>query len=154
MKTRTSKGLLLAALLLTGCLTPLQAQNYSIAWYKIAGGGGSSTNSQYSLSGTIGQQDAGGPMTGGNYSLNGGFWSLFAVQTAGAPLLNIQLAGPNSVVISWPVPDPIAFVLQQNNDLTTTNWANVGIVPTVVNGTNTVTVPPALGNMFYRLVNP
>jgi len=76
------------------------------------------------------------------------------VQTAGAPLLNIQLAGPNSVVISWPVPDPIAFVLQQNNDLTTTNWANVGIVPTVVNGTNTVTVPPALGNMFYRLVNP
>jgi len=38
MKTRTSKGLLLAALLLTGCLTPLQAQNYSIAWYKITGG--------------------------------------------------------------------------------------------------------------------
>src|SRR5271157_3921855 len=32
-------------------------QSYSIGWYKIAGGGGSSSNGQYSVSGTIGQQD-------------------------------------------------------------------------------------------------
>ena len=42
----------------------------------------------YSVSGTIGQHDAGGPMTGGNYSLTGGFWALYAVQTPGAPCLH------------------------------------------------------------------
>jgi len=31
------------------------AQSYSIDWFKVAGGGGTSTNAQYSLSGTIGQ---------------------------------------------------------------------------------------------------
>ena len=46
--------------------TPAFAQSYSIDWYKIAGGGGTSSNGQYIVSGTIGQHDAGGPMTGGN----------------------------------------------------------------------------------------
>ena len=32
-------------------------------------------------------------MTGGNFPLNGGFWSLFAVQTLDAPPLTIQLIG-------------------------------------------------------------
>ena len=49
------------------------SQAYSIDWYKIAGGGGTSTNGQYAVTGTIGQPDAGGAMTGGNYSLTGGF---------------------------------------------------------------------------------
>ena len=34
------------------------AQQYSVDWYKVAGGGGTSTNGQYSVSGTIGQPDA------------------------------------------------------------------------------------------------
>src|ERR1035438_7237918 len=76
------------------------AQNYSIDWFKVAGGGGTSSNGQYSVSGTIGQPDAGGPMTGGNYSLTGGFWSLFAMQTPGAPLLTITRAG-NLAIVSW-----------------------------------------------------
>ena len=41
------------------------AQQYSIDWYKIAGGGGTSTGGTYAVSGTIGQHDAGGPMTVG-----------------------------------------------------------------------------------------
>ena len=36
------------------------AQSYSIDWYKIAGGGGTSTGGVYSVSGTIGQNDAAG----------------------------------------------------------------------------------------------
>ncbi len=59
-------------------LTPLVliAQNYSIDWYKIAGGGGTSTGGVYAVSGTIGQTDAGGPLTNGQYSVTGGFWVL------------------------------------------------------------------------------
>jgi hypothetical protein len=66
------------------------AQQYSIDWHKIAGGGGASSGSQYVVSGTIGQHDASSAMAGGNYSLTGGFWSLIAiVQMPGAPLLVI-----------------------------------------------------------------
>ena len=65
------------------------AQQYSIDWYKIAGGGGASTGGTYSVSGTIGQPDASGAMTGNGYSLVGGYWAMFAVQTPGAPLLTI-----------------------------------------------------------------
>jgi hypothetical protein len=76
------------------------AQVYSIEWSKVACGGDTSTNDQYSVSGTIGQHDAGTAMTGGNYSLTGGFWSLISVvQTAGLPNLTIAKVG-NSVIIS------------------------------------------------------
>src|SRR3954453_3136086 len=81
------------------------AQSYSINWYTIDGGGGTSTGGVYSVSGTIGQPDAGTqPMTGGNYSVTGGFWSLFAVQTPGAPLLRIFLTTTNTAVVAWPAP--------------------------------------------------
>ena len=78
------------------------AQTYSIDWYKIAGGGDTSAGGTYTVSGTVGQHDAGGPMTGGNYSLTGGFWSLISVvQTAGLPNLTIAHTG-NNVVVAWP----------------------------------------------------
>ena len=48
----------------TGRCFSASAQSYSINWYKVAGGGGTSTNAQFSLSGTIGQPDASGAMTG------------------------------------------------------------------------------------------
>jgi hypothetical protein len=43
-------------------------------------------------------------MKGGNFSLTGGFWSLFAVQTPGAPLLTIRLTTTNTAIVSWPSP--------------------------------------------------
>src|ERR1035441_1442926 len=79
------------------------AQQYNVDWYTIDGGGGTSSNGQYVVSGTIGQPDA-GTMNGGNYSVTGGFWSLLAVvQTPGAPLLSIQRTTTNTVLISCTV---------------------------------------------------
>ena len=46
---------------------------YTLPWWTVDGGGGRSSNAQYSLSGTIGQTDA-GVLSGGNYTLLGGFW--------------------------------------------------------------------------------
>ena len=129
------------------------AQQYSIDWYTIAGGGGASSNGQYVVSGTIGQPDA-GTMNGVNYSLTGGFWSLLAVvQTPGAPLLTIHLTATNSAVISWPVSSP-EFNLQKNSALGTANWGGVTNVPTVVGGQNQVIIAPPAGNWFYRLKYP
>src|ERR1035441_2557061 len=99
-----AKLLLCFILLLSACCLRALGQTYSIDWYKISGGGGTSTNGQYSLSGTIGQHDAGGPMTGGSYSLTGGFWALYAMQTPGAPVLSIKLTATNTVMVYWPSP--------------------------------------------------
>ena len=160
MKTRfikltRSPVFILAAMVLSLTLaaTRLHAQSYSIDWYKIAGGGGTSTNGPYSLSGTIGQHDAGGPMTGGNYSLTGGFWALFAVQSPGAPLLTITLTSTNTAMVYWPSPST-GFNLQQNINLATTNW--VAVTNTITdNGTiKFIIVNPPTGNRFYRLSKP
>ncbi len=134
------------------CLSVL-GQSYSIDWYKVAAGGGTSTGGVYSVSGTIGQHDAGGPMTGGNYSLTGGFWSLFAVQTAGAPVLNIKLTTTNTAQVYWLSPST-GFNLQVSTNLTPTTW----IMPAETvqdNGTiKFILVNLPAGNRFYRLRNP
>ena len=145
----TLKKLMLSALFL-GVLTPaLRAQNYSVDWFKIAGGGGASSNSEYSISGAIGQLDASGPMTGGNFQVTGGFWSfLSVVQTPGAPLLAISYTA-NQAVISWPSGSS-GWTLQTNINLSNTNWENY--TGPVVN--NSVTSAPPKGNVFFRLVKP
>ena len=128
------------------------AQNYSIDWFKIAGGGGTSTNGQYSLSGTIGQHDASGAMTGANYSLTGGFWSFISVvQTAGAPALCISQSG-GTVTVYWQ--DVSGWSLQQNNDLAVpANWLASGVV-TTSGGTNYLNITSPPGNLFFRLQHP
>ena len=50
-----------------------QAGDYQITWHTIDGGGGTSTDGDFALTGTIGQPDA-GEMEGGDYKLAGGFW--------------------------------------------------------------------------------
>jgi hypothetical protein len=143
----------IAGLSATLLLLVTASAQYSIDWFKIAGGGGTSTNGQYSLSGTIGQHDAGGPMTGGNFSLTGGFWSIYAVQTFGAPVLTISFTTTNTATVSWPSPST-GWNLQVNTNLAGTNWtATVEAVND--NGTiKFIIVNPPAGNRFYRLKNP
>jgi len=45
-------------------------------------------------------------------------------------------------------------VLQQNSDLTTTNWLTVTNTPTVTNGQNQAILAPPGGSEFYRLEYP
>jgi hypothetical protein len=125
------------------------AQNYSIDWYKIAGGGGTSTGATYQVTGTIGQPDASGAMTGGNYSLTGGFWSLISVvQTSGAPTLYISHSG-STVTVYWQ--DVSGWSLQQNGNLSSpSGWSGSGGV-TTSNGTNYLNISSPTGNLFFRL---
>jgi len=142
----------LKIILMALALTPLVAQaqtNCSIDWFTIDGGGGTSTGGVYTVSGTIGQPDA-GTMSGGNYSLTGGFWALYAVQMPGAPLLTIAVTGPNTVVVSW-LAGAGSFTLQTNNNLNTSNWVNVGGTVYSNGGTNSVIINPPAGNLFFRL---
>jgi hypothetical protein len=142
------KKLIILFVLLVPALS--QAQSYSIDWYKVAGGGGTSTGNVYSVTGTIGQPDASGVMRGGNYSLTGGFWSLISVvQTAGAPDLTITHLG-NIVAVSWPATG--SYTLQQTANLAAGNgWTMSGYSITTANGTNSITITPPVGSLFFRL---
>jgi hypothetical protein len=143
----------IALCLLTGSLAAVTAQNYSIDWHTIDGGGGTSTGGVYSVSGTIGQPDA-GTMSGGSYSVAGGFWGIIsAIQTPGAPLLTIRRTQTNTVVVSWPSPSP-GFVLQQNGNLNTSNWIAASESVTDNGANKFIVVNPPSGNRFYRLFKP
>ena len=152
MRTDLFKNFL-AGFLLGGGLCMAQAQNlqnYSIDWFKVAGGGGTSSNGQYSISGTIGQYDAGEPMVSYNYSLTGGFWSIYALQTPGAPILTVASVS-NTVVVSWSS-FATNYVLVQNSDLATPTWTT-SEYPITTNGDTvsiTITSPPP-GELFFRL---
>jgi hypothetical protein len=126
-----------------------QSTNYSISWYTIAGGGGTSSGGAYSLSGTIGQHST-ASMSGGNYSLTGGFWSIIAaVQTPGAPLLSVTLAGKEAT-ISWAAP-AAGFVLEESQSLTTGSWSASTTTLSTNSGVISVTVPAGSGYQFFRL---
>src|SRR5215813_12113494 len=143
----------LTVLWLALAATAVKGQNYSINWHSIDGGGGTSTGGVYTVSGTIGQPDAGW-MTGGNYTLQGGFWGIIAaIQTPGAPGLRVVLTTSNTVVVAWPNPST-GFNLQQNLDLGTPGWASVTNVPTMVGNELQVIVAPPPGNRFFRLKSP
>lgn len=120
---------------------------YSISWFKVAGGGSTSTNGPFFLSGTVGQSDAGGPMTGGPYSLAGGYWVLpvaVPTPTSGAPVLHIVPAGPGEAMLSW-TPAAPGWLLQEAPQPTGT-WTN-----SPSGAANPVTVPATLPFKFYRL---
>jgi hypothetical protein len=146
MKTQMSLWFVLSGTALS-CL----AQPFAINWSTIDGGGGTSTGGVYSVSGTIGQPDA-GKMSGGNYTLQGGFWGVIAaVQTPGAPLLSIFRTTTSTVEVSWPSPSS-GWRLQQNtNSVSSVNWSNVTSGIQDDGTTMTLIVNPPAGNRFYRL---
>jgi len=128
----------------------LRAQTYSIPWHTIDGGGGTGTGGVYSVSGTIGQPDAGGPMTNGPFSLTGGFWALpQLVQTPGAPTLYITNAAPGWATLWWTPATDTNWVLQERTNLTLGAWTN-----SPSGATNPVAVPATLPAKFYRLLKP
>jgi hypothetical protein len=138
-----------AALVLALTAPTIHAQSFAIDWYKISGGGGTSTGATYQVTGTIGQADAGGAMTGGSYTLTGGFWSLISVvQTPGMPTLTITHAG-GSVIVSWPSTG--SYTLQQNTEAATTNWGPSGYTVITADGTSSATFTPGPGRLFFRL---
>lgn len=125
----------------------VRAQNYSIDWSTIDGGGDTSTGGSYALTGTIGQPDA-GILSGGNYTLQGGFWPGLIVPGAGErPTLLIQLSG-TGLSISW-YPATTGFALQEADDPASPTWT-----PVAHGDTSPVVISPTSRARFYRLCHP
>ena len=141
---------ILPCFLVAGSLTTAFGQSFSIDWHTIDGGGGVSAGGVFSVNGTIGQPDAGGPMTGGPYSVVGGYWALpIGVPTPGLPTLLIVHGAPGFATLSWSPATP-GFVLQQSDSLAPSSWSDA---PSGAG--NPVTVSATLlPGKFYRLRKP
>jgi len=92
---KRSLALAAAGALLAGA--PAMAQIASLTWKTIDGGGETSTGGGFTLSGTIGQPDA-GTLSGFGYEIQGGFWPGVGVashcyancdDSTTAPVLNV-----------------------------------------------------------------
>jgi hypothetical protein len=114
--------------------------------------GGTRTNAIYQASGTISQADA-GSMSGGPFSLEGGFWGIIAALRTPGSSAAILNTGTNPVLISWPSPSA-GFQLEKNADLTTTNSSRVELNVADDGTTKSVIVAPAAGSRFFRLKWP
>jgi hypothetical protein len=132
------------------CATPARAQ-FAIDWFSLDGGGGTSSGGAYVLSGTIGQADV-GRMTGGAYSLEGGFWAIGSASEAPVrPMLSIRLSASNSVVVTWPSPSTGWVLQQRSDDLASSGWSDV-LTGIVDDGTaKSVETIPLAAARFYRL---
>ncbi len=143
----------LTALLAT-TVGSLHAQPYSLDWFTLDGGGGTTTGGVYSVSGTVGQPDA-GELSGGPVTLVGGFWGMIAaIQTDGAPYLSVTRSN-GVVLVSWPQPAP-GWQLEWTAVLPSapSAWTLIP-APYPVSGTNWIVIEPApVGNRFYRLHKP
>ena len=127
-----------------------RSQTYSIDWFAVAGGGGTSTGALYRVTGTIGQPET-SRLTGAHYTLDGGFWSMFAVvQTPGSPVLRMFRNATNAIVVAWPAPST-GFTLQQTPDLAHPKWTEVTNLVLTINGERQVIISKPSGNCFYRL---
>jgi hypothetical protein len=147
-----------ASIFLALVLFPVLAhsQSYAIDWFTIDSGGGTSTGGVYSVSGTIGQPDA-GRSTGGSYALEAGFWGFVGtIQTPGAPLLSAERVGAGPAVRVFWSASATGYLLDETALLTSlpVSWSQVtsGLQ---TNGTQvSLTVPLPVGTKYYRLRKP
>jgi hypothetical protein len=96
----------------------------------------------------------------GFVTLQGGT-NIFAANNFASPIFEVSLppaalglarTGTN-LALTWPSP-PGGFVLQQNSNLTTTNWLTVTNLPAFTNGLNQIILSPSTSNQFFRLQYP
>src|SRR5262245_22930603 len=108
---------LAAAAVTVAALAQVEAPGtFDLSWNTVDGGGGKSTGGAFELAGTIGQHDAGSlALTGGSFSLTGGFWpgaSSPPIETCPSDISGdglINTADLLAVINSWgtcPIPCP------------------------------------------------
>lgn len=148
-------------MILAMIITPLLVMaQFNIDWSTIDGGGGVITGGVYAVRGTIGQPDANTmPMTGGQYSLTGGFWAMLAVQTEAAPFLPIfitvvpPMVAGGDVALSFLTQSGVTYYVDWSTNLIDGPWIPATNFPG--DGlTNTVLIPLMSDTTLFRVSTP
>jgi len=94
---------LLCGLSVAGVAWAMFSASYAINWDVIAGGGGHASSGGYAVDGSVGQP-AVGPLSGGSYTLVGGFWPGIGAETPTPTPTGTLL--PTSTPTATPTPTP------------------------------------------------
>jgi lysozyme len=126
---------------------PLWAANWGVTCPTLPEGWANWAIWQYSDSGTI-------PGISGSVDLdefNGSTSGILAF--GGKQILNIAVENASHVSLSWSS-FAIGYGLQQNSNVDTTKWVIVTNTPTVVDGTDQVTLGASTNAIYFRLYHP
>lgn len=129
-------ALLAAIALVTGALAWSSA-DFDLWWHVIAGGGGRSASSSYTIDGSIGQPAA-GVLSGGDFRLGAGFWPGIGAET---PTPTVTGSPPPT---STPTATPTGTVSPTPTGSPTPTATATGSPPATSTPTVTPTGPPAL----------
>jgi hypothetical protein len=121
------------------------AQSFTIDWFTIYGGGGTSSGGTYSVTGTIGQANT-GVASGGAFTVISGFWPGIVAESGVLPRLDIRWES-NHVVLSWPQSSP-GYLLQEG---VPGEWSDVTEPAVQVGDDNELTVSITTTHRFFRL---
>jgi hypothetical protein len=137
-------------MLTAGWCLRASAQSCEIDWFTVDGGGGTSSDGVFEVTGTLGQPDAGSINIPG-YEIAGGFWNdSEVVLVPGVALLTITLAANTTVIIAWPASGS-GWVLQESSTMGGGTWTPVTALPVQVGANLQVTMPAVAKKTFYRL---
>jgi len=130
------------------------AESLSIDWY-IVDGGGSTSAGEFTLSGTVGQPDAGALIASGyDFAIFGGYWGQLGdviPVPAERPVLSISFANANSLLLSWPASQTGYLVQKRRADAQ--SWNDLASIPVVVGNEYQVTLSftPADAPTYFRV---
>ena len=127
---------------------------YNLAPRTFSGGGGTSHGGSYAVSGSIGLPDAGPVLSGGAYSLRGGFWNMqMAIAATGEiPSIVIEHSSNDQILIRWAAQGG-DWILQQTETLPG-GWTSA-VEPVTSNGAEeAVVISPSGRERFFRLTKP
>lgn len=151
---------LLCLCLALPAMAGLADEALSIDWYTVDGGGGTTSAGEFTLSGTIGQPDAGTlTFPTADFNLFGGYWGQFGevapVGPDDRPAMNINLTDANTLVLAWPA----AYVgySVQSRHADAQDWTDVTTPPPKLVGGEyqvTLTLSPTDAPTFFRLRRP
>jgi hypothetical protein len=103
----------------------------------------------FGAKGTLAQGISGANIVGGYYASDGGGHGFLATPI---PKLATTFSG-NALTVFWPYWNNAltGWTLQQNADITTTNWTPSGGAVSNDGTNNFITITPSPGNLFFRL---
>lgn len=142
-------------------IAPASVMGFQVPWWTVDGGGGVSSGSGFEVAGTIGQPDASPRLADRCWSVDPGFWGVYAViATPGAPALRIRLQDASTVRVSF-TPGCGDWILQRADTLNTepppTAWTDDAASELVPVGDELVRdfhIPSWGPRLFFRLRKP
>lgn len=146
---------LLVALVSALALGPARAQGFTLDSQSVTAAPQPSAAGLFSLLGNLRQIDPEQTLSGGGFSLQGGFTPVPAPHSEAVSPEIVAIMASGRVEVRWSAAGAEGFALEQSAELgPSATWTRVSAVPTVVDGENVLAMEATGDTRFFRLRRP